>query len=199
MPQAAVDKALKLAHQAAPLMEKSGIAIDRRVLFSTIEIEKPGAHDRAARHRRRQRHPARAASRQTRRWTHNLRLELVPGAHRGRAEGVRGGSPRGHSASRSNGRIQGSTDCACGCGPEGGGGRHRALAAAGIEVDRRRLFYKSQLQDLATRFGRDLPPQQALPEAVARWLRAPSRSKVSAWSNIGDAIRAEIAERRAAA
>ena len=67
------------------------------------------------------------------------------------------------------------------------------LVAAGIEVEERRLLYASQLQDLGCRFGREVSPGEVLPAAVARWLNAPTRNKVSAWSNIGGAIRDEIA------
>jgi hypothetical protein len=74
------------------------------------------------------------------------------------------------------------------------------LTAAGIEVDSR-LLNKSEVHHLSCIVG-ELPAEQVLLAAVDRWLNSGSaRKKVRIWSNIGDAIRQEVAdaERMAAA
>jgi hypothetical protein len=77
------------------------------------------------------------------------------------------------------------------------------LAAAGIEVDAHKLTIRSQLDALGVRFRHDagVDPGPVLTAAVARFIADPARTrtKVYAWSNLGDAIRAELAERRSAA
>ena len=81
------------------------------------------------------------------------------------------------------------------------------LEAAGITVDRYetkksglrcRLLAESALNALRLRFPRDLPLAEmadALRAAVARFIADPmrERQKVTAWSNLGDAIRQELA------
>src|SRR5262249_34536337 len=63
-------------------------------------------------------------------------------------------------------------------------------------VDERRLLSRFQLDDLGLRLPRDLDPGDVLGAAVAAWLQWPAKDRIIKWSNLGDAIRGELAARR---
>jgi hypothetical protein len=87
------------------------------------------------------------------------------------------------------------------------------LEAAGLTVDRYvtkragdqcRLLVPSQLSDLRSRFPRDMPiPEMAnvMAEAVGRFIddSKRERTRVTAWSNLGDDIREVLFRQSAAA
>ena len=71
------------------------------------------------------------------------------------------------------------------------------LRERGKEVDTHRLQIRSQLDDLSNRLARNVEPIELLRASVLRWLAInPERTTVTAWSNIGWAIRDELAARQ---
>ncbi len=71
------------------------------------------------------------------------------------------------------------------------------LRERGKEADTHRLQIRSQLDDLSSRLARNAEPIELLQASVLRWLASnPERMTVTAWSNIGWAIREELAARQ---
>jgi hypothetical protein len=71
------------------------------------------------------------------------------------------------------------------------------LCERGKEADTHRLQIRSQLDDLSSRLVRSAEPIEVLQASVLRWLSSnPERKTVTAWSNIGWAIRDELAARQ---
>lgn len=209
IPEYEAEQARKLANQAAPALEGANIKIDRRVLFSTIEIEHLAGMIKAhgwnavvagINHELRAGAPKLGEDYRVCGWS--WFKDAIEAA---RQEATRPRTaPRRTSADAEYWVEQRAAIAARDAEVrEAAKAAIAQLMAAGIEADERKLLYKSQIMDLGIRFGRGVAPGEVLPGAVTRWLKAPTRNKVSAWSNIGEAIRAELVEyhprRRAAA
>jgi hypothetical protein len=194
-PKEEVDQALKLANQAAPAMAGATIRINRRVLFSTVEIE---VFVRMIRQHGWNgvvngiNHALRAGRKLADGHSVCGWSWFDPSMDAAREDAARPKQPELPSlmaqqiaaaeARRSTVRKAAEAGIA-------------QLVAAGIDVDGRRLLYVSQLRSLGARIPHDLSPEEVLVGAVTRWLSgAPAQRKVSYWSNIGDAIREEVAE-----
>lgn len=205
-PDAEVAQALKLANEAAPALEGADIQINRRILFSTIEIE---AFVRMIRQHGRNavvnginhalrvgQKPAEGRSICGWAWFNECiatAMEAAKAKSAAEAAAAQAGRPaqfRQHPIDPDLARRLAGRQVRADEIEKAARAGAALLAERGFQADQRRLLYRSQLRDLSGRLQGIGTPAETLHSAILRWAEtAPAGRKVRAWSNLGSAIR----------